>query len=103
MWIKKHYTFVDKISKDILECKKLSLKSYIETVSTPGVPIDEIGLLILARMYHFKLCVLLKNHYWCALNESDPSQSEIIIVFCGHLCFTDTRTLSNIQLEQYHL
>ena len=68
VWIKKHYTFVEKISKAFLQWKKLSLESYIETVSTPGVPIDKIGLLILARMYHLKLCVLLKNHYWCALN-----------------------------------
>ena len=51
--------FMDKISKDILQCKTLTLESYIETVSTPGIPIDKIGLLILARMYHLKLCVLL--------------------------------------------
>ena len=56
VWTKKHHTFVDKISEDILQCKKLTLESYIETVLTPGVPIDEIGLIILARMYHLKLC-----------------------------------------------
>ena len=94
----------EKISKDILTCKKLTLDDYISTVSTPRVPIDEISLLILTRMYHLKLCVLLKNHYWCALNGSDVSQSEIIIVFHGKLQFSDTRSSSqNVKSEQYHL
>ena len=104
VWVKKHKNFMEKISKDILTRKKLTLDDYISTVLTPGVPIDEIGLLILTRIYHLKLSVLLKNHYWCALNGSDVSQSEIIIVFCGKLQFTDTRSSSqNVNSKQYHL
>ena len=103
VWVSKHRDFVEKISKDILTRKKLTLDDYISTVSTPGVPIDEIGLLILTRMYHLKLCVLLRNHYWCALNGSDVSQSEIIIVFHGKLQFTDTRSFLQDVSEQYNL
>ena len=76
----------------------------MKTITSPGVPVDEIGLLILARMYHLKLCILLKHHYWCTLNGSDVEQSEIVIAFHGKLKFSDTRSRSEkLRMEQYHL
>ena len=92
LWINKHHKFMEKISQDILQKKKLSLDNYVKMITLPGVPVDEIGLLILATMYHLKLCVLLKHHSWCALNGSYVANSELVIAFHGKLLFSDTRS-----------
>ena len=78
VWTKKHHAFVEKISKDILDKQKLSVNDYVQTISSKGIPIDEIGLLILTRMYHLKLCMILKTHYWCALNSSDVASTKLL-------------------------
>ena len=103
-WVKVHKTFMDTISKNILSKKKLNLDDYILTICTPGVPFDEIGLLMLCRMYHLKLCVLLENHFWCALNRSSVEASNIIIVFWGKLIFLDTiKHTGKYESQEYHL
>ena len=75
------------------------------TICTPRVPFDEIGLLMLCRMYHLKLCVLLENHYWCALNGSSVEASKIIIAFHGvNLNFWILlNVLTMYESQEYHL
>ena len=57
VWVKGHRGFLETISQNILTKKKINLQDYISTICTPGVPFYEIGLLLLCRMYHLKLCV----------------------------------------------
>ena len=83
--------------------KKLTVDGYLEMICQKGVPIDEIGILILAWMYHLQLCILFKNHYWCALNGADMSMSKIVLVYHGKLGFSDTRKCGEtVKSEQYH-
>ena len=67
---------------------------YLLNTSTSGVPLDEIGILIVSRMYDLKVCVLMKDHYWCPQNNTSIDESEIKIAFHGKLCFSDTKTHS---------
>ena len=92
VWVMGHKGFVETISKNTLSKKKISLEDCILTICTPGVPFYEIGLILLCRMYHLKLCVLLENHYWCTLNGYSVEANNIIIVFQGKLKFSDTIT-----------
>ena len=93
---------IEDISKDILLKKELTVDDYLETMCQKAVPIDEICILILAWMYHLQLCILFKNHYWCALNGADVSMSKIVLIFHGKLGFSDTRKHSEtVKSEQY--
>ena len=103
-WVRAYETFKQTISKDILEWKKLTLQDYVSAISTPGVPVDEIGLLMLCRLYHLELCVLLENHYWCALNRSSVENSKIIVIFRGKLKFSGTiNCTEKYESQEYHL
>ena len=82
--------WIDQISKTILE-KKLPVTDYLLNISTSGMPLDEIGILIVSRMYDLKVCVLMRDHYWCPLNNSSIDDSEIKIASHGNLRFNDAR------------
>ena len=92
--------WIDQISKTILEKKKLPVTDYLLNLSTSGVPLDEIGILIVSRMYNLKVCVLVKDHYWCPLNNSSIDDSEIKIAFRGNLRFSDTKPKGKIVKEE---
>ena len=99
-----HKDFCESISMDILVKKKLTFDGYLQTIVMEHIPIDEIGLLILCRMYHLQSCVLFKNHYWCALNGANVQNSKIVVAFRGKLRFSDMRKCAqNTKSEQYHL
>ena len=88
--------WIDQISKTILEKKKLLVTDYLLNISTSGMPLDEIGILIVSRMYDLKVCVLMKDHYWYPLNNSSMDDSEIKIAFCVNLHFSDTKPKGKI-------
>ena len=82
--------------QDNFRKKKLRVTDYLLNISTSGVPLDEIGILIVSRMYDLKVCVLMKDHYWCPLNNSSIDDSEIKIAFRGNLRFSDTKLKGKI-------
>ena len=73
--------WIKQISKTILEKKKIPVMDYLLNLSTSGVKLDKIGLLIVSCMYDLKLCILMKDHYWCTLNNSSIEESAIKLAF----------------------
>ena len=71
--------------------KKLQVMDYLLNLSTSGVKLDEIGLLIVSHMYNPKLCVLMKDHYWCLLDNSSVEESVIRLAYRGNVMFSDIR------------
>ena len=63
----------------------------ILNLSTSGVPLDEMGIMIVDRMYKLNICVLMKEHFWCPLNGLTVDKAEIHLAFRGKLMFSDTR------------
>ena len=41
-------------------------------------------------MYDLKVAILMKEHYWCPLNETGIDDSKIKLAFRGNLHFSDT-------------
>ena len=93
-WALNHMAWIKKISKSILERKKIPVMDYLLNLSTSGVKLDEIGILIVSCMYDLKLCILMKDHYWCPLDNSSIKESDIKLAFRGNLLFSDTRQIA---------
>ena len=74
-WALNHMAWIKKISKSILESKKILVTDYLLNLTTSGVKLDEIGTLIVSHMYDLKLCILMKDHYWCPLDNSSIEES----------------------------
>ena len=106
VWTGQHREFGESISRDILVKKKPHFQwlftDYCHETHTDQW--NRITYRYLCQMYHLQLCVLFKNHYWCALNGADVAGSKIVIAFHGKLQFSDMRKCSqNSESEQYHL
>ena len=52
------------VGSKILGKKKIDLDDYCENMYTMATPVDQLGLLILAHMYHRHFCVFLRNGVW---------------------------------------
>ena len=68
--------------------KGLSVSEYLESLTSPKVPIDELGLLILARMYHGHVAVIMFD--WCWTTDLVPTTCEYIFAYVGGVKFLAT-------------
>ena len=89
-WMRSHVEFVTRVSKTLLQCKKCSVEDYMHSIVQPGVPLDEIGLVVWTCMYHKHICILMNGKYWSTQAEHDSTKCNYFIAFRGNLEFTNT-------------
>ena len=61
--------WVQHISCIMLKDVKVSLEDYIDTITTPGVPIDFLAIVVLCRAYHFHLAVYTSKGVWATCRQ----------------------------------
>ena len=59
-----HINFVEKVGSIILQHKGLSMENYISMMSQIGQPLDEIGIVLVARMYHIHVAIIQDDMFW---------------------------------------
>ena len=90
-WIQSHHDWVEAIANPVLSKKGSNVDDYIDFIAKPGTPIDEICLLIFARMYHLHMCIIMEDRYWITQHEHDLDRCTVFIAYRGALLFNDTR------------
>ena len=60
-WIQSHRTWVEAIAEPVLSRKGSNVDDYIDFIHKPGTPVDEIGLLNFAPMYHLHMCIIMED------------------------------------------
>ena len=89
-------SWVQEISANILDKKKIQIKDYLNGLISESSPIDEIGLLIFSRIYHIHLSVLLKGYIWMTNANENIEKCDMTLVYRGCLAFNDaTRKIDN--------
>ena len=68
-WMDTHMTFVEKVGTHILSCKGITTDNYIAMMSEIGQPLDEIGIVLVARMYHIHIAIIQDNMYWTTRHD----------------------------------
>ena len=70
------------IAKNILEAQDTSLEDYIDTMTTPGTPIDLVCVLVLARIFHIHIAIFLKKSVWCTSRERSLKKTQTDLSQC---------------------
>ena len=70
--------------------KGLSVSQYLENITSPKVPIDELRLLILAGMYHGHIAVIMFDWCWTTGFDLVPMTCEYMFAYAGGVKFLAT-------------
>ena len=84
-----------------LSKKGLSVAEYLANLTSPKVPIDELGLLILARMYHGHVCVVMFDWCWTTGFDLVPSTCEYVFAYAGGVNFLATCNSASVDTMKY--
>ena len=71
--------------------KGILVNDYLDSLVQPGFKIDELGLVIYARMYHIRIGVSLKTDFWTTRTNDTLEDCDVILCFHGSLKFSNTR------------
>ena len=85
-----HDNFVANIASDLLHRKGLTVKEYCENIVQPQCPLDEIAIVLFARMYKLHICVFVEGKFWTTNRNQAMKEADIYLVYCGKLKFLDT-------------
>ena len=83
--------WVDNIAWETLYRKGILVKDYLDSLVQPGFKLDEIGLLIYARMYHIGIGIILHTDFWTTRVNDTLENCDAVLCFQGNLKFSDTR------------
>ena len=75
------------IAVNVLAWKKQAFKACLECLQTLKIPIDEIALVISARMYNLHVCVLMEEKFGTTNDEHNIGLCSLLIGLTGPLEF----------------
>ena len=85
-----HIDWLHKISKIVLKDVNVSLEDYIDTITTPGVPLDFVALMALCHFYHFHVAVFTTVGVWSTARETKKNNCLFGVVYHGNFTFSET-------------
>ena len=89
-WMKSHQYFVERVGGYLIRRKGLTVEDYMYNVVQPHVPLDEIGILLYARMYKIHIAVILEGKYWTTNTDETLNCTTLYLVYLGKMKFNDT-------------
>ena len=85
-----HIDWTITIAKTVLNRNRISVEDYIDTVTTPGMAIDPVCVLVLARMFHFHAVIFLKKGVWSTCKDKSLKKCHMGLIFHGGSNFSET-------------
>ena len=85
-----HIEWVTSLTSTVHKYTQVPVKDYIDSITTPGVPLDFVGLMVFAAFSTYMWVCFFNNGCWCTSHEKDLSKARFGIVFHGDLKFTET-------------
>ena len=85
-----HIDWVTSLMSTVCKYTQVPVEDYIGLITTPGVPLDLVGLTVLCHIFHIHVGVFFNNGCWCMSHQKDLSKARFGIVFHGNLTFTET-------------
>ena len=77
-WMESCRYFVERVGGDLICRKGLTVENYMYNVVQPGVPLDEIGILLYAHMYKMHIAVILEGKYWTTNQDEELNRAKSI-------------------------
>ena len=82
--------WVAKIGQKVLGKKKLPVEDYVNSLAEGTIPLDQLGLLCVARNWHIHICVFLKSGIWTTRKDNSLEGVSIYLLYAGSTTFFDT-------------
>ena len=89
-FVKKKIDWIRSVSSYLLGLKKRELDDYLAEFLKPDIPLDEIGILLFARMMHKHVCVYFNDIYWTTRVDHDTTKCDAFLIYRGKCSFVDT-------------
>ena len=78
------------VGSSFLARRSIPVSDYIESLSDPQVPLDQLGLLIFAHLQHTHFAVVLRNCIWTTREDNRYEDIELTLAYLGGIQFSDT-------------
>ena len=82
-YIMNRLDWVAKISARVLKQREQSLEDYIDDITTPGVPLDPIALLVFARMYKIHIAIFTAKGIWATCRDTTLKKVRFVLLWYG--------------------
>lgn len=89
-WCKVNEDWLTKVTDGWVE-SRAQLELYVDSLVTQGYVVDEIGMLIISRVYRLKLAVLFNKVFWTCLADGKLETCEDFLACTGRYQFSLTR------------
>ena len=85
-----HMDWIQNVRDKYLNKRNIKLEDYCNDLSELKYPLDQLGLLILARVYHRRIAVFTKYGIWMTRSDNGLRDCLVYLVFNGGTEFSDT-------------
>ena len=75
----------------------------METICGVGQPLDEIGIVLITRMYHVHVAIMQNKYHWTTRRDHDVKACTILLGWKGNLRFIDIKQKEMQELPVYNL
>ena len=79
----------------MLEKKNRSFEDFLAEWLHGSFPIDEAGILIIARAYKIHVAVFFNEAYWTTNTSENLQEVKVFLLYRGNLVFEDSRRMSS--------
>ena len=93
-WLNKwyHIDWISKVGGEMLHKKGIKVEDYCNDLLELSFPLDTLGLLVIAHMFHNHIAIILKEHIWTTQGNNDTDRCSIFLIYSGGVNFCDTCT-----------
>ena len=82
--------WIAKVGTNILKKKGINIYDYVNDLVDLAIPLDQLGLLILARTYHRHITVFCKDYVWTTRSDNAMRDCTAYLVYKGGVNFIDS-------------
>ena len=102
-FLREHQDWVLEVGGDFLAKKGLDFNTWSTSIVGNYMPLDELGLLCLARLWHHHFAVILKDFIWTTGIGIALEDCCVVFAYCGGFLLRDTveiKSLMHLPLYQ---
>ena len=81
--------YVSSVGSEYLDQIESSAEAYIDAISTPGTPLDLLGILLLSRLYRVHVAVAHAEGVWVTAQDNDIAKALFVVIYRGDY-YTET-------------
>ena len=102
-FIGSHMPWIASVGQDIISCKGIKVEDYVNDLSDLLTPLDQLGLLIIARMYHRHFAVFMKDSVWSTCRDNSIENCAIYFAYNSGSSFLDTKEVEPVVNDNMEL